>query len=72
VKCNEQAERQQRKAKPQYGKLSIVGGKEAALKSMGIMVLSDVKDWNGIGGMIRVQNICAAIIPLWKARLAWL
>ena len=56
MKCNEQAERQLRKAKPQYGKLSIVRGKEAELKSMGIMVLSAGKDWNVIGGMIRVKN----------------
>ena len=35
VKCNEQAERQLRKAKPQYGKLSIVRGKRSVVLEHG-------------------------------------
>ena len=58
VKCNEQAERQLRKAKPQYGKRSIVRGREAELKSMGIVgtgfdsdALRSANKWNECVGM---------------------
>jgi len=69
VKCNEQAERQLRKAKPPNGKLSILRGKRSVVLEHGYHGTVCLDAWIGIDGMISVLILWAEIIPLWKTWL---